>query len=111
MFLDHYMRITTRRERERLAREYGTTVAYLYQLAGGHRRAGAALTLKLERATFGAVCRCDLRPDLFPPEECLCRRSCACPRLHSATDGPAARKPRPAAIVAAGGAGLTKEHR
>lgn len=78
MFLDHYMRITTRRERERLARDCGTTVAYLYQLAGGHRRASAALALKLERASAGVICRCDLRPDLFPPQECLCRRVCTC---------------------------------
>ncbi|MDH5528137.1 MAG: helix-turn-helix domain-containing protein [Nitrospirota bacterium] len=79
MFLDHYIRITTRRERERLARECNTTVAYLYQIAGGHRQPGAGLTLKIERATSGAICRCNLRPDLFPPEECHCKRICTCP--------------------------------
>ncbi|MDH4228956.1 MAG: helix-turn-helix domain-containing protein [Nitrospirota bacterium] len=65
------MKITTPRERDRLARECGTTVGYLYQVAGGHRRVGVSLALRLERATSGAVCRCNLRPDLFPPDECL----------------------------------------
>ncbi len=70
MELRHYMHIAHPRERQRLAQESGTTVGYLYQVAGGHRRPGAALALRVERATRGAVCRCRLRPDLFSPEQC-----------------------------------------
>jgi len=56
--------------RARLAARCGTTVGYLSQIAGGHRRAGVPLALRLERGTAGAVCRCRLRPDVFPPAEC-----------------------------------------
>jgi len=70
MRLAQYMRAGGPGGRERLARASGTTVGYLYQIAGGHRRAGAPLALRLEAATGGAVCRCRLRPDLFPPSEC-----------------------------------------
>jgi DNA-binding transcriptional regulator YdaS (Cro superfamily) len=65
-----YIRISNPRERQRLARTCGTTVAYLYQIAGHHRRAGVPLAMKLETATGGAVCRCTLRPDIFIPEDC-----------------------------------------
>ncbi len=70
MKLADYIRITTRRERLRVARCCGTTVAYLYQIAGGHRRPGVPLSLRLEEATRGGVCRCTLRPDVFPPQSC-----------------------------------------
>ena len=70
MELADYIRTATLRQRERVAAECGTTVAYLYQLAGEHRRPGTELALKLESATRGAVCRCRLRPDLFPPDAC-----------------------------------------
>lgn len=79
MQLAHYMRIARPRERERLARDCGTTVGYLYQIAGGHRRAGVRLALRLEQATGGAVCRCRLRPDLFPPGDCLGQRLSGAP--------------------------------
>lgn len=70
MGLAEYMRSVGRAGRERLASRCGTTVGYLYQIAGGHRRVGASLALRLEHGTGGAVCRCVLRPDLFPRAEC-----------------------------------------
>jgi len=70
MKLDHYIRISSRRERQRLAHTCGTTVGYLYQIAGQHRRPGVPLALRLEGATAGAVCRCHLRPDIFTAADC-----------------------------------------
>lgn len=52
-------------ERERVAREAGTSVAYFFQLAGGHRNASIELAKRIERATGGLVSRRDLRPDFF----------------------------------------------
>lgn len=47
-----YLRAATPDERSRTASLAGTTVAYLYQLAGCHRtRPAALLALSLERAT------------------------------------------------------------
>lgn len=58
-------------ERTRVVRLAGTTVAYLYQLAGGHRTAGAKLAQRLEAATakcrYGKIHKSDVRPDLWPP--------------------------------------------
>jgi DNA-binding transcriptional regulator YdaS (Cro superfamily) len=41
------------------------SVGYLYQLAGGHRRASAEMAKRIEDATDGQVTRLELRPDLF----------------------------------------------
>lgn len=46
-----------------LARRCGTSVAYLSQLANGHRQAGLAMCRTLERET--PVTRSVLRPDWF----------------------------------------------
>ena len=70
MKLAEYIRITARRERQRVAQSCGTTVGYLYQIAGGHRQPGVPLSLRIEAATRGHVCRCTLRPDVFPPGQC-----------------------------------------
>lgn len=35
--LAEWMKVATKEERERVAEEAGTSVDYLYQLAGGHR--------------------------------------------------------------------------
>ena len=42
-------------EREVLATSANTTVAYLYQLAGGHRTPSLSLALKLKKATAGYI--------------------------------------------------------
>lgn len=50
--LTAFMRLATPAEREYCAEKAGTSVAYLYQLAGLHRlRPGVAKALGIERAT------------------------------------------------------------
>lgn len=68
MNLKTFLKGASPSERERLAVEAGTSVAYLVQIAGGWSKASAQLTLRLEKATGGAVHRSDLRPDIYPPE-------------------------------------------
>ncbi|WP_072243011.1 transcriptional regulator [Thiomonas bhubaneswarensis] len=46
-----------------LGRSLGIAPAFLYQIAHGKRKANAALSRSIERATRGAVMRWDLRPD------------------------------------------------
>lgn len=53
-------------ERERVATEAGTSVAYLWQLAGGHRKATFELAARLLAATRGALTLEGMRPDLEP---------------------------------------------
>ena len=48
--LKNYMKNATAKQRERLANMAGTTQSYLYQIAGGHRRASAGCAGRLERA-------------------------------------------------------------
>lgn len=50
--LQEFLRAATADEREGVAAEAGTSVGYLYQLAGGHRRnPSAALAVAIQRAT------------------------------------------------------------
>jgi DNA-binding transcriptional regulator YdaS (Cro superfamily) len=64
MQLADYLRALETREREQLADKAGTSVAYLYQIAGKHRRASKELALKIETASGCEVTRQELRPDL-----------------------------------------------
>ena len=52
-------------ERERVADAAGTSVGYLWQIAGTHRKASTGLAKAIEVATDGAVTRHDLRPDIW----------------------------------------------
>jgi len=54
----------TETERARAASTAGTSVAYLYQLSGGHRKASLALAYQLQVATDGALTVAGIRPDL-----------------------------------------------
>lgn len=54
---------TTPDEREAAAAAIGTTVPYLYQLAGRHRRAGIEMAKAIEREI--GVPRHSLRPDIW----------------------------------------------
>jgi DNA-binding transcriptional regulator YdaS (Cro superfamily) len=65
MKLNEYLASIQCDERKRVAKECGTSVDYLYQLAGKHRNAGHALTRKIEKATGKAVTKEELRPDIF----------------------------------------------
>lgn len=71
MKLKDWMKQASDSEREKVAEKSGTTVAYLWQLSGGHRKAGALLCQKIELHTDGQVTRQELRPDYFgsPPGE------------------------------------------
>jgi transcriptional regulator with XRE-family HTH domain len=52
-------------ERSQVAAKAGTSVGYLYQIAGGHRRPSLELSRKLRNATDGEVSISSLRPDLY----------------------------------------------
>ena len=52
MHLRDFLRATSKAQRHEVATSAGTSVAYLYQLAGGHRRnPGANIALGIENAT------------------------------------------------------------
>lgn len=51
-------------ERSVLADSARTSVAYLWQLAGGHRNASVELVARLNKASKGALTLEGLRPDL-----------------------------------------------
>lgn len=52
-------------QREIVANEAGTSVAYLWQLAGGHRKASLEMAKRLQDATAGNLTIEGLRPDIF----------------------------------------------
>lgn len=52
-------------ERSLVAESAGTSVAYLYQLAGGHRKASLELADRLQTATKGKLTISGVRPDLL----------------------------------------------
>ncbi|SEG15538.1 helix-turn-helix domain-containing protein [Marinobacterium lutimaris] len=55
MKLSKWLKDHTAEERKALATAAGTTVAYLYQLAGGHRTPSYKLANAIERKTNGEV--------------------------------------------------------
>jgi DNA-binding transcriptional regulator YdaS (Cro superfamily) len=65
--LKKYMQKATAAQRQRLARLAGTTESYLYQLAGGHRKASAGCAGRLEDAAkkikIGALPRQSISTD------------------------------------------------
>jgi len=65
-FRTYYLALSPR-DKRRLAKALGTSVAYLSQLAHGHRRAGVRILTAIEPATGGRVRREELRPDIFRP--------------------------------------------
>jgi len=52
-------------QKQIFATECGTSVAYLSQIANGHRLAGARTIARIERVSGGVVSHKDLRPDLY----------------------------------------------
>ena len=52
-------------DREDYAKRSGTTVAYLIQLIGGHRRPGTELAKALSRESGNEVTLPELRPDVW----------------------------------------------
>lgn len=64
MQLREWLRGATENERDALAKGAGTSVAYLWQLAGGHRKASIELASRLQAASNGAITVAGLRPDI-----------------------------------------------
>lgn len=52
--------------REAVAAAAGTTIAYLWQLSGGHRKATPEIAARLQDASDGDITIAGLRPDLVP---------------------------------------------
>lgn len=65
MTLRDFMKTLTTEEKEDYARRCGTTVAYLFQIAGAHSQASGPLARKLADESRGALQPGDLRPDIF----------------------------------------------
>lgn len=63
--LRDWLHSTKQPARESAASEAGTSVAYLWQLAGGHRKASLELAKRLQEATRGNLTIAGLRPDVF----------------------------------------------
>lgn len=61
-YTDYYASLSAAEKRE-LAERLDTSVAYLSQLASGHRRAGASILLRIEAATDGQVSPQEMRSD------------------------------------------------
>lgn len=52
-------------ERQAMASRADTSVAYLWQLAGGHRKASLEMAKRLQDASGGQLTIQGLRPDIF----------------------------------------------
>ncbi|NVZ22662.1 transcriptional regulator [Pseudomonas costantinii] len=63
--MHEWLKTAATSERNRVATLAGTSVGYLYQIAGGHRRASLELSKKLQIATGGDLSMSGLRPDLY----------------------------------------------
>ena len=66
MNIKKYMDSLNPAEKQQFAKDCGTSVAYLSQLAHGHRKAGARAIAAIEAASGSVVTHQDLRPDLYP---------------------------------------------
>lgn len=62
--LKQYLKEIGKKEAKKLAEQCGTTLGYLLQVAGGHRKAGESLAIELEKATNKRVLCEQLRPDV-----------------------------------------------
>lgn len=65
MKLKKYLSTLNDDQKRQLATKLKTSVAYLYQLAGGHRKAGLKIMMLIEPSTDGAVTQGDLRPEFL----------------------------------------------
>lgn len=68
MDMKNYLKQAAPEARTALAVTVGTSVGYLYLIAGGHRRPGATLCKKLVAAE-SKLSLCELRPDIWGAEE------------------------------------------
>ena len=67
--MSHQLRIwlskTPPEQRKQVAQNAGTSVAYLWQLSGGHRKASLEMAKRLQDATEGKLTIEGLRTDIF----------------------------------------------
>lgn len=68
MRLRHFLKRATQRERNRLAGVCHNSVAYLYQLAGGHRYASPLMATRIERVSRQVAAGSRGRLELVPRE-------------------------------------------
>ena len=66
MQMSEFLRAADKRERADVAVVCNDSVAYLYQLAGGHRHASAYMAMRLEEATRRVAERTDGRLRAVP---------------------------------------------
>lgn len=67
MDIRNWMKATPPEARVEICKSIGTTMDYLWQIAGRHSRPGAKFAVAFEKATNGSVMRHELRPDLWEP--------------------------------------------
>lgn len=68
MELRQFLRAASKRERAEVAVVCNDSVAYLYQLAGKHRYAGALMAVRIESQTRELACRSGGRLETVPRE-------------------------------------------
>lgn len=64
MNVNEWLKGASKEERENVSSDAGTSVDYLWQLSGGHRRPSPALAAKLELAT-----------KKYTPDRVLCKQA------------------------------------
>ena len=62
--LDYYQKLKAE-QKQQLANEIGTSLAYLRHLAHGRRMPGPKMVHRIEQATGEQVSRQELRPDFY----------------------------------------------
>jgi hypothetical protein len=65
MKMRDFLKSRSNAEREMVAAKAGTSVDYLWQISGGHRKPSVALSRRLVDASDGALTLYELRPDIF----------------------------------------------
>ncbi|UQV43409.1 hypothetical protein KIV45_15680 [Janthinobacterium lividum] len=84
--MKNYLKQAAPCDRKTLAAAAGTSVAYLYLIGGGHRRAGTKLCQKLV-AVEPKLTLCELRPDIWADGHEVRTRSAADPAPDSGHGG------------------------
>ena len=65
MNMKDFLKTSSKEQRQQLASQVGSTVAYFQQIAGGHRKPGAKLCRLIQQESKGKIKAKDLRPDYF----------------------------------------------
>ena len=68
MELKHFLQMASKRERAEVASVCNDSVAYLYQIAGKHRRASPQMAIRIERFTRKVASKSEGRLDTVPRE-------------------------------------------